>query len=116
MADRIEIKDLKEQGVVALVSGGLDSVTFTRWASAHGVQVHCCTADLGQPDEENIDDIEARMRKAGAATFPLVDGRKALAAAGVLLVICGGRHHPQGAPSAPGPWCRRAVARRDRSG
>ena len=92
MADRSEIKDLKEQGVVALVSGGLDSVTFTRWASDHGVQVHCCTADLGQPDEENIDDIEARMRKAGAATFTLVDGRKALAEAGVLLVICGGSY------------------------
>ena len=80
MADRIGIEELKGQGVVGLVSGGLDSVTFTRWANDHGVQVHCCTADLGQPDEENIDDIEARMREAGASTFTLVDGRQVIAA------------------------------------
>lgn len=92
MADRIGIEDLKGQGVVALVSGGLDSVTFTRWASDHGVQVHGCTANLGQPDEEHIDDIEARMREAGAASFTLVEGRQALAEAGVLLLICGGAY------------------------
>ena len=89
MADRIGIKDLEGRGVVALVSGGLDSVTFTRWARDRGVKVHCCTADLGQPDEQDIGDIETRMRQSGAETFTLVDGRQALAEAGLLLVICG---------------------------
>lgn len=92
MADRIGIEDLRGRGIVALVSGGLDSVTFTRWARDHGVKVHCCTADLGQPDEEDIGDIETRMRQAGAETFALVDGRQALAEAGVLLLICGGSY------------------------
>jgi argininosuccinate synthase len=92
MADRIGIGDLEGQGVVALVSGGLDSVTFARWARDHGVRVHCCTADLGQPDEADIGDIETRMREAGAESFTLVDGRLALAEAGVLLLICGGSY------------------------
>ena len=92
MADRIGIGDLEGRGVVALVSGGLDSVTFTRWASDHGVAVHCCTANLGQPDEEDIGDVERRMRQAGAASFTLVEGRQALAEAGILLLICGGAY------------------------
>lgn len=92
MADRIGIKDLQGRGIVALVSGGLDSVTFTRWARDHGVKVHCCTADLGQPDEKDIGDIETRMRQAGAETYTLVDGRQALAEAGILLLMCGGSY------------------------
>ena len=92
MADRIGITDLRGRGILALVSGGLDSVTFTRWARDHGVQVHCCTADLGQPDEEDIGDIETRMTQAGAETFTLVDGRRELAEAGLLLLICGGSY------------------------
>ena len=92
MADRIGIRDLDGQSIVALVSGGLDSVTFTRWAHDHGVTVHGCTANLGQPDEANIGDIETRMTQAGAATVTLVDGREDLARAGVLLLICGGSY------------------------
>ncbi|RMF17311.1 MAG: argininosuccinate synthase [Candidatus Dadabacteria bacterium] len=83
------IEDLRDQDVVALVSGGLDSVTFTRWAADHGVRVHCLTADLGQPDEDDISDIEKRMIASGAASFRFVDARREIAEAGILLAMAG---------------------------
>lgn len=67
-------------------SGGLDSCTITRWLVEEGVGVVSLTADLGQPDEANIDDIPVRMRAAGAEDAVLVDARDALARAGLEVI------------------------------
>ena len=67
-------------------SGGLDSCTITRWLVEEGVGVVSLTADLGQPDEANIDDIPERMRAAGAEDAVLVDARDALARAGLEVI------------------------------
>lgn len=48
------------------VSGGLDSRTVTRRLLEAGCDVVCFTADLGQPDEKDIDDVRVRMEATGA--------------------------------------------------
>ena len=48
------------------VSGGLDSCTITHWLKEKGVEVVAYTGDLGQPDEEDIEDVRERMLACGA--------------------------------------------------
>jgi len=62
----MNINHLRGKTVGAAVSGGLDSCTITRWLVENGVNVFCLTADLGQPDEVNIEDIRTRMLACGA--------------------------------------------------
>ena len=47
-------------------SGGLDSCTITRWLTDIGVNVVCFTADLGQPDEEDIEAVRQFSFKVAA--------------------------------------------------
>jgi argininosuccinate synthase len=56
------VHDLKGQTVAFAASGGLDSCTVTKWLTENGVTVVCFTADLAQPDEVNIAEVEKRMR------------------------------------------------------
>ena len=62
----MNIEHIRGKTVGAAVSGGLDSCTITRWLADNGVNVVCYTADLGQPDEVDIDDIRTRMLASGA--------------------------------------------------
>ena len=62
----MNIQELKGKTVGAAVSGGLDSCTITRWLVDKGVNVVCFTADLGQPDERDVDEIRDRMLACGA--------------------------------------------------
>ena len=68
------------------VSGGLDSCTITRWLVDNGVNVVCFTADLGQPDEENMDEICERMLACGAQEAVIVDAKDELAMAGIKVI------------------------------
>ena len=82
-------RELKENGHTALagaVSGGLDSCTVTHWLTAKGFDVRCYTVDLAQPDEESLDAIAQRMVACGASSAELVDGREALAEAGLKVL------------------------------
>ncbi len=82
-------KDLKDAGVTVFggaVSGGLDSCTVTHWLSERGVDVHAFTVDLGQPDEDRLDDVAERMVVCGAARADILDGRDALAEAGLQVL------------------------------
>lgn len=88
--------DLKGRRVAALVSGGLDSTTIIHWLTGHGVQVVAITADLGQPDEKDMDDIATRMRAAGAVDAVIVDGRELLAEYMLLGVVQGQAAHEGG--------------------
>lgn len=68
------------------VSGGLDSCTVTAWLREKGALPYCFTVDLGQPDEPNLEDIPPRMRACGAVEAELIDGKEALAAAGLQVI------------------------------
>ena len=82
-------RELKESGHTVLagaVSGGLDSCTVTHWLTAKGFDIRCYTVDLAQPDEESLDAIAQRMEACGASSAELVDGREALAEAGLKVL------------------------------
>ncbi len=74
------IAELRNQKVGVCVSGGLDSRTITKKMVEMGVNVTCFTADLGQPDEKNINDIRTKMAPCGAETI-IVDLKPAMAEA-----------------------------------
>ena len=61
----MRIEELAGTTVGAATSGGLDSCTNTRWLVEEGIGVVALTADLGQPDEDDINDVAERMRVAG---------------------------------------------------
>ena len=82
----MNVDQLKGKTVGAAVSGGLDSCTITRWLVDNGVNVVCFTADLGQPDEKNIDEIRDRMSACGAQETLMVDAKDALAIAGIKVI------------------------------
>jgi len=74
------ITELKNQKVGACVSGGLDSRTIAKKLTEMGVNVTCFTADLGQPDEKDINDIKKKMAPCGVETI-IVDLKKEMAEA-----------------------------------
>ena len=63
----MNVSDLKGQKIMMAVSGGLDSCTISHWLSQQGVGVIAYTADLGQPDEADIEDVRERMLACGAS-------------------------------------------------
>ena len=88
----MNVKDLKGQTVMMAVSGGLDSCTLTHWLTANGVEVIAYTADLGQPDEERIEDIGDRMLACGAREMILDDLKDEICRAGIQLVQAQARY------------------------
>ena len=82
----MNIADLKGQKILLAASGGLDSCTITHWLQSQGLEVVAYTADLGQPDEERIEDIRSRMQACGATEMILDDRREAICQAGIQLV------------------------------
>ena len=82
----MNIADLKDQQVMIAVSGGLDSCTITHWLAAQGVDVVAYTADLGQPDEKNIEDVRDRMLASGASEMILEDLKDPICRVGIQLI------------------------------
>ena len=74
------LDELRGHKVGICVSGGLDSKTVTHAMLSAGVDVLCFTADLGQPDEDDIGAVAQRMAPTGARTV-IVDLRDAMAQA-----------------------------------
>ena len=88
-------RELTDRGVTAVggaVSGGLDSCTATHWLSSKGLEVHCFTVDLGQPDEEDLDAVADRMVASRAAEASIVPGQEPLAEAGLKVVQAQARY------------------------
>ena len=81
----MRIEDLQGKRVGVCVSGGLDSKTVTSRLMRDGLDVICFSADLGQPDEENIEDIIAKMDPTGAETI-IVDLKPEMAEACLLVL------------------------------
>ncbi|MBD2183965.1 argininosuccinate synthase [Aerosakkonema funiforme] len=82
----MKAQDLVGKTIAFAGSGGLDSCTITRWLTDMGVQVICFTADLGQPDEEDLDVVRKRMLLAGAVDFVLLPAREPIAEAGLSVI------------------------------
>lgn len=85
-------QDLVGKHIGGAVSGGLDSCTVTAWLREKGAQPHCFTVDLGQPDETNLDEVPPRMHACGAVEAVLIDGKDALAAAGLAVIQAQARY------------------------
>lgn len=76
----MRLADLRNGKVGICVSGGLDSRTITRKLIDLGVRVTCFSADLGQPDEKDINDIKKKMAPCGTNTT-IVDLKNEMAEA-----------------------------------
>jgi argininosuccinate synthase len=73
-------------------SGGLDTSAALHWMRQKGAIPYAYTANLGQPDESNYDEIPQRALQYGAEKARLVDCRSQLAAEGIAAIQCGAFH------------------------
>jgi argininosuccinate synthase len=80
------------QKVGIAFSGGLDTSAALHWMRAKGAVPYAYTANLGQPDEPDYDDIPRRALAHGAAGARLVDCRAALVAEGIAALQAGAFH------------------------
>ena len=85
MVPAMRIDELQGQKIGICVSGGLDSKTVTTRLLREGLDVIGFTADLAQPDEQDINDIRSKMAPTGAETI-IVDLRHEMAE-GCFLVL-----------------------------
>jgi len=88
----MNVEELRGKAVMMAVSGGLDSCTITHWLAARGVDVIAFTADLGQPDEENIEDVRQRVLACGAKEMILDNLKEAICQAGLQLIQAQARY------------------------
>jgi argininosuccinate synthase len=80
------------QKVGIAFSGGLDTSAALLWMRQKGAVPYAYTANLGQPDEPDYDDIPRRATQYGAAKARLVDCRTQLVAEGIAALQCGAFH------------------------
>ena len=80
------VDDLKNEVVGIAVSGGLDSCTATSYLVEKGIDVRCYVADLGQPDEPDLEVVKDRMLACGAAAAHVVPAQAEIAAAGIKVL------------------------------
>jgi len=73
-------------------SGGLDTSAALHWMRAKGAIPHAYTANLGQPDEPDYDEIPRRALQYGAEKARLVDCRPQLVAEGLAALQSGAFH------------------------
>ncbi len=73
-------------------SGGLDTSAALHWMRAKGAIPYAYTANLGQPDESDYEDIPRRARSYGAEDASLVDCRHQLVSEGLTALQCGAFH------------------------
>ena len=64
----MKLSDLKGKTVGVCVSGGLDSKTICCVLKDAGVKVKAFSANVGQPDEKDINDIKKKMAPTGVET------------------------------------------------
>src|SRR6187551_855790 len=73
-------------------SGGLDTSAALHWMRAKGAIPYAYTANLGQPDEADYDEIPKRALEYGAEKARLIDCRRQLVSEGIAVLQCGGFH------------------------
>src|SRR5512147_33515 len=80
------------QRVGIAFSGGLDTSAALLWMKEKGAIPYAYTANLGQPDEPDYDDIPRRALQYGAEKARLVDCRAQLVAEGLAAMQAGAFH------------------------
>ncbi len=80
------------QKVGIAFSGGLDTSAALHWMRSKGASPYAYTANLGQPDEPDYDDIPRKALAYGAEKARLVDCRAQLVAEGIAALQCGAFH------------------------
>src|SRR6188768_200109 len=73
-------------------SGGLDTSAALHWMRAKGAIPYAYTANLGQPDETDYDEIPRKAMAYGAEHARLIECREALVAEGMAALQCGAFH------------------------
>jgi argininosuccinate synthase len=82
----------KGEKVGIAFSGGLDTSAALHWMRSKGAIPYAYTANLGQPDEPDYDDIPRRALQYGAERARLIDCRTQLAIEGLAALQCGAFH------------------------
>ena len=73
-------------------SGGLDTSAAVAWMREKGALPYAYTANLGQPDESDLDGVPVRAKQYGAEGARLVDCRTELVHEGLVALQCGAFH------------------------
>ena len=73
-------------------SGGLDTSAALHWMRNKGAVPYAYTANLGQPDEADYEEIPRKAMEYGAENARLIDCRSQLAAEGVAALQSGAFH------------------------
>src|SRR5690242_4231020 len=73
-------------------SGGLDTSAALAWMREKGAIPYAYTANLGQPDESDYEEIPRKARQYGAEKAVLVECRPQLVAEGIAAIQCGAFH------------------------
>ena len=81
-----------QQKVGIAFSGGLDTSAALLWMRQKGAIPYAYTANLGQPDEADYDEIPRKAMEYGAEKARLIDCRSQLAAEGIAAMQCGAFH------------------------
>ena len=80
------------QKVGIAFSGGLDTSAALHWMKLKGAVPYAYTANLGQPDEPDYDEIPRKAMEYGAEKARLIDCRQQLAAEGLAALQAGAFH------------------------
>ncbi|MFM0467713.1 argininosuccinate synthase [Paraburkholderia strydomiana] len=81
-----------QQRVGIAFSGGLDTSAALHWMRVNGAVPFAYTANLGQPDEDDYDEIPRRAIQYGAEGARLIDCRSQLVAEGIAALQSGAFH------------------------
>jgi argininosuccinate synthase len=73
-------------------SGGLDTSAALHWMRAKGAIPYAYTANLGQPDEADYDEIPRKAMLYGAEKARLIECRQPLVSEGLAAIQCGAFH------------------------
>jgi len=82
----------KGQKVGIAFSGGLDTSAALLWMKKKGAQPFAYTANLGQPDESDYEEIPRKAMAYGAEQARLIDCRLQLAHEGIAAIQCSAFH------------------------
>jgi argininosuccinate synthase len=91
MANILQSLPVNEKVGIAF-SGGLDTSAALHWMRNRGAIPYAYTANLGQPDEPDYDEIPRRARQYGAERARLIDCRSQLVSEGLAVLQCGAFH------------------------
>src|SRR4051812_6455238 len=82
----------KGEKVGIAFSGGIDTSAALLWMKQKGARTFAYTANLGQPDEADYNEIPRKAMEYGAERARLVDGRTQLAPEGLAAIHAGAFH------------------------